>query len=141
MWCATMGLNRITGLSKTQDWNVHGIEHQVGAYTDCPHGIGLAIVSLPYYRHIRKAGQKKFARLAKNVFGIGESGKTEEELAAMAIDSIESFIDTLGIPKRLRDIGATEEMLPKIAYSVSPEDSGFKKITNEEILDILKECY
>ena len=141
MWCATMGLNRITGLSKTQDWNVHGIEHQVGAYTDCPHGIGLAIVSLPYYRHIRKAGQKKFARLAKNVFGIGESGKTEEELAAMAIDSIESFIDTLGIPKRLRDIGADEEMLPKIAYSISPEDSGYKRITNEEILDILKECY
>ncbi|MDO5537459.1 MAG: iron-containing alcohol dehydrogenase, partial [Desulfovibrionaceae bacterium] len=37
MWCATMGLNTITGLSKSQDWEVHMIEHQVGAYTDCPH--------------------------------------------------------------------------------------------------------
>ena len=141
MWCATMGLNKITGLSKTQDWNVHGIEHQVGAYTDCPHGIGLAIVSLPYYRHICKAGQKKFARLATTVFGISEQGKSEEELAALAIDAIESFIDVLGIPKKLRDIGATEDMLPKIAYSVSPEGGGYKKITNEEILEILKECF
>ena len=141
MWCATMGLNKITGLSKTQDWNVHGIEHQVGAYTDCPHGIGLAIVSLPYYRHVLEAGKKKFARLAINVFDIDQKGKTEDALAKSAIDSIEDFIDRLGIPKRLRDIGATEEMLPKIACSITPEDGGYKKITNEEILEILKECF
>lgn len=141
MWCATMGLNRITGLSKEGDWMVHGIEHQVGAYTDCPHGIGLAIVSLPYYRFIADKGAHKFARLATNVFRISPEGKSQEELAAIAIDEIESFIDTLGIPKRLRDVGATEEMLPKIAYSVTPEGGGYKKLTNEDILSILKDCF
>ena len=50
MWCATLGLNTVTGLSKTQDWEVHNIEHQLGAYTDCPHGLGLAVISMPYYR-------------------------------------------------------------------------------------------
>lgn len=46
MWCATLGLNTITGLSKTQDWKVHHIEHQIGAYTDCPHGLGLTVSAM-----------------------------------------------------------------------------------------------
>ncbi len=141
MWCATMGLNYITGLSKTGDWTVHGIEHQVGAYTDCPHGIGLAVVSLPYYRHILKHGEEKFARLARNVFGVDSSGKTAEALASCAVDALEAFIDRLGIPKTLRELGATEEMLEKIAYSVSPESGGYKRLTNEDVLEILKSCY
>lgn len=140
MWCATMGLNRITGLSKTGDWTVHGIEHQVGAYTDCPHGIGLAVVSLPYYRKIRKYGQHKFARLAVNVFGCDRS-KDEETLSLEAIDCIEGFIDELGIPKTLRELGATEEMMPKIADSVCPESGGYKTLTKDDVLEILKECY
>ena len=62
MWCATLGLNKITGLSKTQDWEVHNIEHQLGAYTDCPHGLGLAVISMPYYRYIYKDGIDKFVK-------------------------------------------------------------------------------
>ena len=48
MWNATLALNTVTGLSKAQDWEVHMIEHQLGAYTDCAHGMGLAAISLPY---------------------------------------------------------------------------------------------
>ena len=135
-----MALNRIAGLSKEGDWQVHGIEHQVGAYTDCPHGIGLAIVSIPYYKHIYKYGIKKFSRLARAVFDLDTEKLCEEEAALAAISAIEGFIRELGIPTRLRDIGATEDMLPLIAYSVCPE-GGYKKMTHEEILDILRECY
>lgn len=52
MWSATFAMNPIMGLSKTQDWEVHMIEHQLGAYMDCAHGMGLAAISLPYYRYI-----------------------------------------------------------------------------------------
>ena len=98
------------------------------------------MVSLPYYRKIRKYGQHKFKRLAVNVFGCDE-GKDEETLSREAIDCIESFIDELGIPKTLRELGAAEDMLPKIADSVFPEDGGYKKLTRDEVLEILKECY
>lgn len=135
-----MGLNKITGLSKEQDWQVHSIEHQVGAYTDCPHGVGLAIVSIPYYRHIYKYGVNRFARFAKEVFGISAEGKGEDELARAGIDALEAFISELGIPKRLRDIGATEDMLEKIAYSIE-EGGGYKKVTQQEMLQMLKECF
>ncbi|MBQ9070171.1 MAG: iron-containing alcohol dehydrogenase [Clostridia bacterium] len=140
MWCATMALNKITGVSKEQDWQVHGIEHQIGAYTDCPHGVGLAIVSIPYYLHVYKYGIDKFVRFATEVFCVKPDGKSKEEIAEEGIHALENFIKELGIPLTLREIGATEDMLPKIAYSVE-SGGGYKKVSQDEMLDILKDCF
>lgn len=140
MWCATIALNRISGVSKEQDWEVHGIEHQLGAYTDCPHGLGLAVISLPYYRYIYKYGLDKFVRFAKNIWGISDEGKTKEQIALEGIDALESFISELGIPLTLRELGASEDMLYDIAYT-TPEGGGYKKLSHEEIYNILKQCY
>ena len=140
MWCATVALNRITGLSKTQDWMVHGIEHQLGAYTDCPHGLGLSVISMPYYRFIYPSGLEKFVRFAVNVWGIPKEGKSEEAVALEGIAALEGFSRELGIPTTLRELGATEDMLEKIAYSVA-EGGGYKQITHEDILTILKACF
>ena len=140
MWCATMALNKITGLSKQQDWQVHGIEHQIGAYTDCPHGVGLAIVSIPYYKHIYKYGLDKFVRFAVNIWNVETKDKSKDEIAIEGIEKMADFIKEMGIPTTLREIGATKEMLPKIADSIAP-GGGYKKVDNKEMLQILKACY
>ncbi len=140
MWSATIGLNTITGLSKTQDWAVHNIEHQLGAYTDCTHGAGLAAISLPYYRHIAPYGTDKFVRFAKNVWEVDVSGMSKEQAAEAGIGKLEEFIDLLRLPKTLRELGATEEMLPLIASS-SRKLGGYKLMTEEAILEILRNCY
>lgn len=140
MWCATLGLNTVTGLSKEQDWEVHNIEHQIGAYTDCPHGIGLAIVSIPYYRHIFASGIDKFVRFAENIWNIETAEMTKEEAALAGISRLSDFIKEMGIPQSLREIGATEEMLPKIAHS-TVEGGAYKHVDKNEILEILKECF
>lgn len=140
MWCATLALNTVSGLSKTQDWEVHMIEHQVGAYTDCAHGVGLAIVSIPYYRYIYRYGIDKFVRFAKRVWGVDTTEMTKEAAALAGIDRLAEFIRTLGIPTTLREVGATEEMLPLIAKSTIP-GGGYKQLGADEILEILKECY
>lgn len=140
MWCATLGLNTVTGLSKTQDWEVHNIEHQLGAYTDCPHGLGLAVISLPYYRYIYKNGLDKFVRFAKNVWNVDCTDKTKDEIALEGISSLENFAKELGIPLTLRKLGATEDMLQKIAYSAN-EGGNYKHMTHEDILNVLKACY
>ncbi len=140
MWSATLAMNPLMGLSKPQDWQVHMIEHQIGAYTDCAHGMGLAAVSLPYYRHIYKYGLEKFVRFAKNVWSITEDGKTKEEIALAGIDALEDFIKKCGIIINLKKLGATEEMLPAIAESTVILGA-YKKLTSEEILDILKAAY
>jgi len=140
MWCATLGLNTVTGLSKTQDWEVHMIEHQVGAYTDCPHGLGLAVVSIPYYKHIYKYGIDKFVRFAKNVWNIDTDNMTKDEAALAGIEALSAFIRELGIPQTLRELGATEEMLPKIANS-TVLGGGYKQVTADDVLAILKEAF
>ena len=140
MWCATLGLNTVTGLSKTQDWEVHNIEHQLGAYTDCPHGLGLAVISMPYYRYIYKYGIDKFVRFAENVWNVNVEGKTKDEIALEGIACLENFAKELGIPLTLRELGATEDMLVKIADS-SKESGGYKHMTHADILEVLKACY
>ena len=141
MWCTTIGLNTITGVSKTQDWEVHMIEHQLGAYTDCAHGIGLAIISVPYYKYIYKYGLDKFVRFAKKIWKIDDKNLTKDEIAIAGIEKLADFIKELGIPTTLREIGTTEDMLPKIANSTIILDGGYKKLTSNEILNILKEAY
>ena len=141
MWNATLALNTMTGLSKAQDWQVHMIEHQLGAYTDCAHGMGLAAISLPYYRHIYPHGIDKFACFATEVWGISAEGKSKEVLAKAGIDALEAFCKECGIVTSIKELGATKEMLPKIAESTFILENGYKKLTTEAVLEILKECY
>ncbi len=140
MWCATLGLNYITGLSKTQDWEVHMIEHQIGAYTDCTHGAGLAVVSIPYYRYICKYGIDKFVRFAKNVWDVDTNAMSKADAAEAGIVKLGEFIKELKLPTTLRELGATEEMLPLIAGSTIP-GGGYKEMNAEDILAVLKMCY
>jgi alcohol dehydrogenase YqhD (iron-dependent ADH family) len=140
MWCATMALCRIPASSKTQDWEVHMIEHQLGAFTDCAHGMGLCAISMPYYRYIYKFGLHKFVRFAKEIWRVDATGKTDEQVALEGIDCMEKFAKECGMVTTLKELGATKEMLPAIANSCIL-GGGYKKVTHEEILEILKQCY
>lgn len=140
MWCATMALNYITGLSKEQDWEVHMIEHQIGAYTDCAHGAGLAAVSPAYYRYICKYGLDKFVRFAKNIWNINTDNKTCEDVAEEGIVKMEEFIKMLKLPLSIKELGVTEEMLPLIANS-TVLGGGYKFMNAEDILTVLKNCF
>ncbi len=140
MWCATLGLNYIAGLSKTQDWEVHMIEHQIGAYTDCTHGAGLAVVSIPYFRYIYKYGIDKFVRFAANVWNVDTESMSKEKAAEQGIAKLAEFIRELKLPMTLRELGVTEDMLPLIAKSTIP-GGGYKQMNAEDILEVLKMCY
>ena len=140
MWCATMALNYSTGLSKEQDWEVHMIEHQIGAYTDCAHGAGLAAVSPAYYRYICKYGLDKFVRFAKNIWNINTDNKTCEDVAEEGIVKMEEFIKMLKLPLSIKELGVTEEMLPLIANS-TVLGGGYKFMNAEDILTVLKNCF
>lgn len=140
MWNATLALNTLVGCGKKQDWEVHSIEHQLGAYTNCAHGMGLAAISIPYYKMIYPYGLDKFVRFAREVWNIDGEGKAKESIALEGIAALQEFIVSSGMTTTLRELGATEEMLPLIAEST---DLGgyYKSLTHADILKILKECY
>ena len=141
MWCATLGLNTLTGLSKTQDWEVHNIEHQIGAYTDCAHGAGLAVVSPHYYRYVALYGLDKFVRFAQKVWKVDTTGMTKEQAAMAGIDKLAEFIQELGLPTTLRELGVTSpEMAKEIANSTYP-GGGYKTLDTADIQEILKQAY
>ncbi|ORX53022.1 Fe-dependent oxidoreductase [Piromyces finnis] len=140
MWDATVALNQLVACSKTQDWEVHMIEHQLSAYTDCAHGMGLCAISMPYYRYIYKFGLHKFVRFAKEIWKVDATGKTDEQVALEGIDCMEKFAKECGMVTTLKELGATKEMLPDIANSCIL-GGGYKEVTHEEILEILKNCY
>ncbi|MEG2018740.1 MAG: iron-containing alcohol dehydrogenase [Clostridium sp.] len=140
MWSSTLALNTVSGVSKEQDWEVHMIEHQLGAYTDCAHGMGLAAISIPYYRYIYSYGLDKFVRFAKEVWHVSAEGKTKDEIAQEGLASLEAFIKECGMITSLKELGATKEMLPLIANS-TVLGGGYKKLEAEEVLEILESCY
>lgn len=141
MWTATLALNTLVGKGKTQDWLVHAIEHQLGAYTNCAHGMGLAAISIPYYRHIYSYGLPKFKRFAIEVFNVNPSGLNDEEIALKGLRRLTKFIKNSNMVTSLKELGATKEMLHDIAYSVNNSGYGYKQLDHEEILQILEECY
>lgn len=142
MWESTMAENRIIKLGKRMDFACHQIEHQLGAYTNCNHGAGLAVLQPVYYRHIYKDGLAKFQRFAVNVWGISLEGKTGEALALAGVEALADFIIECGLPTTLRELGVNESTdLKAIADSCSLVPGSYKKMTPEEILKIFQECY
>lgn len=142
MWASTMGENRIIKLGKCMDFECHQMEHQLGAYLDCNHGAGLAVLHPVYYRHIYKEGLSKFRKFAVNIWKICPEGKTEEELARAGVEALADFIKEIGLPTTLRELGADESTdLKSIADSCNLAPGSYKKMTYEEILEIFQECY
>jgi alcohol dehydrogenase YqhD (iron-dependent ADH family) len=142
MWASTMAENRIIKLGKKMDFEAHQIEHQLGAYTNCNHGSGLAVISPVYYKHIYSYGLYKFVRFALNVWNINAEGKTENELARAGIEALSDFIKEIGLRVTLRELGITDmNMLKQVADSCNISAGSYKKMTHEEILKILEECY
>lgn len=139
VWTATWALNTLIAMGKTTDWEVHMIGHAVGTLTDATHGMTLAAVSLPYYRLIMPYGQKRFARFAANVWGISPEGKSDEQLANEGLAALEAWMREIGVTMKISELGATEEMLPAIADATFLLDGGYKKLTREGVLEILRQ--
>lgn len=144
VWASTMAENRILKLGKQGDFQGHILEHALGAFTDCNHGCGLAVLLPVYYRHIEAAGARKFARFATEVWGFSPEGKTLAERANDGVEALVSFVKEIGLPTTLRELGMTEDqkdLLPKIAATCVASPGSYKQLDDEEILYIFKEAW
>ncbi|MEE0733405.1 MAG: iron-containing alcohol dehydrogenase [Acutalibacteraceae bacterium] len=136
MWDSAMAENGILKVGRLTDFQAHQIEHQLGAYTDCNHGQGLAVIHPAYYRHILKDAEEKFSRFAKEVFG--------EDTAEKGLDSLTAFIKECGLPTKLGELKSKAEITPKVLRQVADTCNIIKcnprKLSREEIYEILCEC-
>jgi len=141
IWAAAMAENGILKIGKVTDFQCHMLEHQLGAYTDCNHGQGLAVLHPVLYRHMMPEANKQFARLAVNVWGIKPDGKNEETLANDFVDALTLFIKEIGLPTSFAEMGIGEDTdFKAIADSTILTGGCAKKFTKEELLEVLTSC-
>ena len=139
-WGSAMAENGLLKIGKVTDFQAHQIEHQLGAYTNCSHGAGLAVIHPVLYRHIYKAGAARFARWAQNVWDIAPKG-SDEETAAAGIEALAAFIQEIGLPTTFTELGIPADTdLRTVADSTNITAGCCKKLTHDEIYEILKEC-
>ena len=121
------------------DFQAHQIEHQLGAYTDCNHGQGLAVIHPAYYRRIAGDAPEKFARLGQVVFGLPAGAAPQA-----AVDALAAFIAECGLPTRLGQLRSTavidKDLLRKVADSCSLIPTNPRPLTRDEVYDILCAC-
>ena len=139
-WASAMAENGVLKIGKVTDFQAHQIEHQLGAYTNCNHGRGLAVIHPVLYRHIYKAGAARFARFARNVWGIAPKG-CDEAMALAGIEALAAFIKEIGLPTTFAELGIPADTdLRAVADSTNITAGCCKKLTHDEIYEILLEC-
>ena len=136
MWDSAMAENGVLKVGRLTDFQAHQMEHQLGAYTDCNHGQGLAVIHPAYYRHIVKDAEEKFVKFGKEVFGTGTAGEAVEALA--------DFIKECGLPTKMGELKSkveiTPEVLRKVADTCNIIKCGPRELSRDEIYEILMEC-
>ncbi len=151
MWDSAMAENGLLKLGKVTDFQCHMIEHAVGAYTDCNHGQGLAILHPTFYRHLLNAGTAKLARMAQEVWGVKSDveGVTYRNadaaelrtIAEKGIAALEAFIKEIGLPTHWSEIGITDDAVLRAASDTCFITPGCcKEMSRNEIFELLKEC-
>lgn len=142
MWTSAMAENGILKVGRLTDFEAHQIEHQLGAYTDCNHGQGLAVIHPAYYRHLYKSAVPKFAKFARTVWGVCEA--EDEKAAQDGIKALAGFIQECGLPTKLSQLRSkteiTPELLRQVADSTNLLPNAYKQFTHDEICEILMEC-
>lgn len=141
-WASAMAENSVLKIGKVTDFQCHMLEHQLSAYTNCNHGAGLAVIHPVLYRYIYKSGAARFARFARfaqNVWGIAPKGSDGE--TAAGIDALAAFIKEIGLPTSFAELGIPADTdFRAVADSTNVTAGGCKKLTHDEIYEILKEC-
>lgn len=142
MWASSLAENRVLKSGKKTCFQCHMIEHQIGAYTDCVHGFGLAAITANYYRCIYDATPEalfQFRRFAVNVWDVDPEGKDDAEIARLGIEALDAWTREVGAHRTLAELGLEPEQVDEIAATVACLPTDFKRLTTDDVAAILRE--
>ena len=141
MWAGMVAHNGIVGAGRSQDWNSHGIEHELSGLYDCAHGAGLAVVMPAWMEHVMHHDVMRFAQMATRVFGIPMNFADPESTAREGIAAFRRFLRSIGMPLNFEQIGARKEdidiLVDKFGLGTDGKTGGFVELTSEDVRAIL----
>ncbi|MBO0472106.1 NADH-dependent butanol dehydrogenase A [Enterococcus sp. DIV0840] len=143
MWSSSLALNGLTRNGKHGVWSCHAMEHELSAFFDITHGIGLAILTPRWMEYVlSEKTVTKFAQFAHNVWGIVEE---DPMLAAKkGIQATYDFFKACDIPMTLLAVGIDEEKFGEmakqaVAHSTIKTDA-FVPLTESDVEAIYRAC-
>ena len=143
MWASSMALNGLCGSGKPGAWTCHPIEHELSAFYDITHGVGLAIVTPRWMRYILSENTvDKFVDYAINVWKL-ENKDDKFALANEAIDLTEKFFKDCGIPMTLKEVNIDETHFDEMAKGAVEHGSlayAYVPLNEDDVKKILEMC-
>ena len=140
MWASSWAINGLISYGTNSPWVVHPMEHELSAFYDITHGVGLAILTPHWMKYsLDDTTVFKFAQYGINVWGI-DKNLDKFEIANKAIEKTSEFFKELGIPSTLREVGIEEDKLELMAKkAMNPYFKyAFKPLDENDILKIFK---
>lgn len=141
MWAGTVAHTNIVGVGRDQDWNSHGIEHELSALYDCAHGAGLAVIMPAWMEFVHNHNVMRFCQMATRVFGCQMNFENPEATAMEGIRRFRSFLHSIGMPINFKELGAKEEDIPALVEKFGLGDGrtwGFVRLSSADIAEIYK---
>lgn len=143
MWASSMALNGLCGSGKSDAWTCHPIEHELSAFYDITHGVGLAILTPRWMRYILNENTvDKFVDYAVNVWNIDSKGD-KFIIANKGIDATEQFFKDCNIPMTLGELNINDthfESMAKGAVERGALAYSYVSLNEKDVLEILKMC-
>ncbi|MDO5016434.1 MAG: iron-containing alcohol dehydrogenase [Eubacteriales bacterium] len=145
MACASIACSGVLSYGKeSSGWPCHAMEHELSAYYDITHGVGLAILTPRWMRLILKKDPTttpRFAKFARNVMGL--TGDDESKLAFAGIDALEKYFISTGIPMNLQDLNIGTEHFEEMAVHANRGgrlDASYVPLSQEDVVAIYNDC-
>jgi len=137
--CGTYALNGTLPTGVTTDWATHGIEHEISAIYDIPHGAGLAILFPNWMKYVYKERIGKFVQYAVRVWNVDPEGKSDDEIALAGIEATRDYFTRIGAPATLGELGIGDEELDRMAEEATRFGpiGTFKQLSKHDVLSIL----
>ena len=139
MWAGTVAHTNIVGVGREQDWNSHGIEHELSALYDCAHGAGLAVIMPAWMEFVCKHDVMRFAQAAVRVWGCQMNFADPEQTAREGIRRFRQFLRSIGMPINFAELGAKKEDIPALVGKFGLGDGrtgGFVKLSSADVAKI-----
>ena len=142
MWAGMVAHNDIVGVGRDQDWNSHGIEHELSGLYDCAHGAGLAVIMPSWMDFVYKHDVMRFAQWAVRVWGCKMDFADPDSTAREGIRCFRRFLHDIGMPVNFSELGAKEEDIPVLVKKFGLKDGettgGFVHLTSDDIAEIYR---
>ena len=145
MWASSWAMNGFMSSGFGKSWPTnHPIEHQLSAFYDITHGVGLAILTPRWLRYcLSDETVSRYVTFGTDIWGI-DPDQDPFDIANQAIEKTEEFcFKTLGIPSTLTELGIGEEHFQEMAEKACQPFgviNGFRRLEPKDVVEILKMC-